>query len=133
MNSVAFSVDGKQLLTTAGDGTVRVWDVATGRVERTLHWHFGSVADGVFSPDGRWIVTAGPATAGIGLAQGQELFRPGAYLRGPTKPLTAVGFAGSNGRLVLAASKDGTLRAFTCTLCGNVHDLIALARRRVGR
>jgi WD40 repeat protein len=132
VNSVQFSADGKLLISAGQDGDVRVWNVATGRTERTLHWHSGPVADAAISPDGRWVVTAGPVTVGIGLAKGLELFRPGAYLRGPMRPLTAVGFGGPNGRVVVAAGKDGKLRTFTCDLCGDIHDLIALARRRLG-
>jgi WD40 repeat protein len=131
VNSVDFSADGKLLITASRDEDVRLWQVESGRTIRTLHWHFGPVFDAAISPDGRWILTAGPITAGIGLTTTAELFRPGTYLRGPTRPLTAVGFGGPAGRVVVAASRDGTLRTFTCDFCGDVHDLIALARRRL--
>jgi WD40 repeat protein len=131
VTSVDFSADGKRVVTASRDEDVRLWEVATGRTERTLHWHSGAVFDAAISPDGRWIVTAGPITAGIGLATTAELFRPGTYLRGPKGPLTAVGFAGPAGRLIVAASRDGTLRTFACYFCGDVHDLIALARLRL--
>jgi WD40 repeat protein len=133
VNSVHFSANGEQLVTASQDEEVRIWDVGSGRTERLLHWHFGPVADAAISRDGRWVLTAGPTTAGIGLARTAELFRPGTYLRGPKKPLTAVGFGGPAGRIVFAASRDGTLRTFVCDFCGDVHDLIALARRRLGR
>jgi WD40 repeat protein len=131
VNSVAFSTDGERLVTSSKDEDVRIWNVSTGRSTRVLHWHTGPVADAAISPDGRWLLTAGPITAGIGLTARQELFRPGAYLRGPTHPLTAVAFGGADGRLVIAASKDGQLRAFRCDFCGTARDLIALAQRRL--
>jgi hypothetical protein len=40
-------------------------------------------------------------------------------------------FGGVDGRLVVAASKDGTLRSYRCDLCGNVDALLALAKRRL--
>ena len=36
VNSVAYSPDGRQLLSGSFDGTVRVWDVATGQCTATL-------------------------------------------------------------------------------------------------
>jgi WD40 repeat protein len=54
---VAVSPDGKLVGTGCGDGIVRLWDVATGQVVRTLsgQGHIGGV---VFSPDSRMVLTA---------------------------------------------------------------------------
>ena len=42
------------------DQTVRIWDVRTGRLIRTLAYHrLGRVSRVRFSPDGRWLVSAG--------------------------------------------------------------------------
>ena len=61
VNSVAFSPDGWRLATGADDGTVRLWDPATGEHLRTLTWRrFGSRRDVnsvAFSPDGRRLAT----------------------------------------------------------------------------
>jgi len=41
-------------------------------------------------------------------------------------------FAGPNGRLIVTAAKDGTIRAYQCdVLCGNVRELIEIAKRRL--
>jgi WD40 repeat protein len=59
INSVAFSPDGRFLVTASVDGTARVWDAATGASLGELRGHTGSVNSASFSPDGKFIVTAG--------------------------------------------------------------------------
>jgi hypothetical protein len=47
------------------------------------------------------------------------------------RPFSAVAFAGPDGLLVVATSLDGTLRSYHCDLCGNVDELLLLAKRRL--
>jgi hypothetical protein len=42
------------------------------------------------------------------------------FLRGHTKPLVGAVFAGRDGRLIVTAAKDGTVRTWRCGLCGGV-------------
>src|SRR5262245_58338560 len=51
--SVAFSPDGKTLATGAFEGTVRLWDVASGKETLAFRAHTDSAASVAFSPDGR--------------------------------------------------------------------------------
>ncbi|MFH9364510.1 WD40 repeat domain-containing serine/threonine protein kinase [Streptomyces anulatus] len=51
--AVAFSPDGKTLATGGPGGDVRLWDVATGRLEATLANRRIEARDLAFSPDGR--------------------------------------------------------------------------------
>ena len=129
ITSVAFSPDGSRLLTASLDKDVRLWSVESGKMLRLLRWHFGPVASAAFSPDGRWVVTAGPSSAGLGLASTGERV---VFLRGGSKPLVGAVFAGVDGRLIVIARKDGTIRAWRCGLCGNTDDLIELASQRLG-
>jgi WD40 repeat protein len=48
---LGFSRDGRTLVTGNFNGSVKLWDVATGRVFRTLDGHTDLVYKGVFSPD----------------------------------------------------------------------------------
>ncbi len=57
VQAVAFSSDGKYLVTAAWDKTVRLWDVATGE-EVTRLTHEKEVNDVAFSSDGKYLVTA---------------------------------------------------------------------------
>ena len=65
VDSVAFSPDGSRLVTGSRDHDAIVFDVATGTLLHVLRIHSGTVTDAQFSPDSRWIVTAGPRTVGL--------------------------------------------------------------------
>jgi WD40 repeat protein len=58
--ALAFSPDGRMLVSGGMDGTLRLWEVATGRQRRVLEGHtHGAVASVGFSPDGRTIASGG--------------------------------------------------------------------------
>ncbi len=57
--AVAFSPDGRLIVSGSGDSTSRVWDVTTCTERRVLRGHSNSVYAVAFSPDGR-LVVSGP-------------------------------------------------------------------------
>lgn len=57
VTSIAYSKDGKRLLTTSFDNTARIWDVATGQQLQVLAGHSWWVWDAAFSPDESQVVT----------------------------------------------------------------------------
>jgi len=59
VNSVAFSRDGRWIVTASQDHTARIWDAGTGREVGAPLQHDGAVNDAEFSPDGTTVVTAG--------------------------------------------------------------------------
>jgi len=129
LRDVVFSPDGRVLLATGENN--QTWDVRTGRRLHVLIGHTGRVVEGGFSPDGRWIVTAGPTTVGLWQRDGDQPFF---YLRNPQqqpkKLLTAVSFS-PDGRRILTASEDHSVRVYTCEVCGNLRALLRLAEARL--
>ena len=57
VNSVAFSLDGKLVVLGSYDGTIKLWDTATGVCERTLEGHSHWVSSIAFSPDGKLVAS----------------------------------------------------------------------------
>jgi WD40 repeat protein len=60
VNSVAFSPDGKIIASGGADKTIKLWDVTTGQVIKTLFTgHNNGFYSVVFSPDGKTIASGG--------------------------------------------------------------------------
>ena len=106
---VALSPDRRTLATSAGDKTVRIWDVTTGQ-ERAPLVHPDLVSAVTLSPDGRTLATASfDKTARIwDLATGQE--RPLAH----EGLIRALAFS-PDGRTLATASDDKTARIWDVT------------------
>jgi WD40 repeat protein len=114
-------------VTSSRDRDARIWEVDTG-ASTLLRGHFGPVFGASFSPDGRLVVTAGPATAGLWEAGSGKLI---SYLRGHEAPLTGASFS-PDGRRILTSSRDGTVRSYTCEVCGSLDALVGAAESRLG-
>ena len=59
VNSVAFSSDGRTALSASNDHTLKLWDVATGKLLRTFEGHTSQVVAVAISPDGHTALSGG--------------------------------------------------------------------------
>jgi WD40 repeat protein len=109
VSSVRFSPDGRRLLTAAGDGTARIFEVRSGRQLAAMAPHDDVVSRAVWSPDGREVVTASDDHT-------SRLWDPGGggqfqTLRGQTAAVEAAQFS-PDGDYVLTAGADGLAEVF---------------------
>jgi WD40 repeat protein len=126
VNAVWFSSDGRRLVSGGSDHDVIVWDVTHGTKLFVIpEAQSAAVQDARFSPDGRWLVTAGQKSARLWTADGRPLWS----LYGP-KSLTAVAFQ-ADSRTIVTREEDGVVRRYVCELCGSLEELMALAERRL--
>ena len=107
--SVAFSPDGRTLASGDFEGTVRLWDVATGRqVGSPLTGHTGPVLAVAFSRDGRTLASGGDdGTVRLwDVATGRPVGGP---LTGHPGAVLSVAFS-PDGRTLASGGADGTVR-----------------------
>lgn len=104
VNSVAFSSDGKKVVTGSYDNTAIIWNAETGDTIRTLRGPRGDVTSVAFSSDGKKVVAGSWETAIIWNAETGDTIRT---LRGHRYRVNSVAFS-PNSSMIVTGSNDST-------------------------
>jgi WD40 repeat protein/DNA-binding SARP family transcriptional activator/uncharacterized protein YbaA (DUF1428 family) len=108
VNAVAFSPDGRHLLTGGDDGVARIYSARDGRLERVLEGHEGTVRDVAYGDGGRLIATAGSdGTVRVTPSSGGDAV----ILVGHESAVNTAAFNRAGDRVV-SAGDDGTVRVW---------------------
>lgn len=101
-----FSPDGQSIVSVGRDGSLRLWDVSTGMLNRTLAEKGKPLYDVAISSDGRWLLTAGNGDKLQlwDLISGKEVRAFG----DDSKPMAVV--ISPDGKRALSASRDPFVR-----------------------
>lgn len=106
VNQLVFSPDSQHLLTGSDDGTARVWNARSAKLQRTLLGHEGPVRGVSYSDDGTRIATAGSdGTIRIWDTSGDDAV----ILVGHEGPVNTAEF-NARGDRVVSTGEDGTIR-----------------------
>jgi WD40 repeat protein/serine/threonine protein kinase len=104
--SLAFSPDGRWLVSAHGDGAILVWDVAERKRVANFNEHDGSVGTVAFSRDGKRIASASSDRSLI--IWNAESRQKEAVLLGHNAPIVAAAFS-PDGRSIASTDFEGTI------------------------
>ena len=109
IHALAFSPDGRTLASCGYDRLVKLWDIATGKLQRELRDHSDAVYGVCFSPDGKLLASAGAdrAVKVWDLATGVRLYT----LAESTDWVYAVAWS-PDGKHLAAAGVDRSIRVW---------------------
>jgi WD40 repeat protein/serine/threonine protein kinase len=102
VRKIAFSPDGRLLVSCGEDSKVMVWDFERREILAALSAHTDRVASAAFSPDGKWFATCGYDKTVI--LWDTATFEKAAILRGHEGPVYSVAFS-PDARLLASASE----------------------------
>ncbi len=102
VTSVAWSPDGKRIVSTSYDGTAQVWEPLTGKQFVIFRGHGGVVHDAAWSPDGRRIASCGLGSVQIWDANTGNVSL--SYL-GHSQPVNAVAWS-PDGKRIASVSEN---------------------------
>lgn len=114
----ALFVTASQHFSSKGDASLKLWDMASGKLLRSFEGHTGRVEAAAFSPDGKRIVTGGgDKTLKLWDAASGRLLRT---FEGHEAGVMAAAFSPDGGRLV-SAGADNTARLWDAETGALVH------------
>ncbi len=145
VDALAFSPDGRRLVTGSLEGDLTVWEARTGRQLDSLNGNLGQVLDLALSPDGARLATSSSdGTVRLwDLRTGEQILTLASGVAGEVGAESKfcfrrdrIAYLGVGGKL--AFSPDGTRLAYTAdgtvrVLALDIDDLLTRARSRLAR
>jgi hypothetical protein len=134
---VAYSPDGRHIVTGSEDQTAKVWDAANGRELLTLQGHRNSIRAVAYSPDGQRIATGSTDHTAIlwDPASGTKRFT----LEGHSDQISALAFS-PDGQRIITGSADQTAKLWEAasgrellTFKGHTARILSVAYSRDGQ
>jgi WD40 repeat protein len=128
---VAISPDGKIVVSGSADNTIKVWDLASGRLLRTIEPHSSWIFSVAISPDGKNIVSGNwDNTIDIWQIEDGKRLRS---LNGHKDSVTSVAIS-PDGKTIVSGSKDRTIKIWNIadgnlqqTLTGHTNSINSVA------
>jgi WD40 repeat protein len=113
LSAVHFNADGSKIVTASKDGTARIWNARTGKLDQLFAQHTGAIATAELSSDGRRLVTASAdETAKVwDVRTGKLLLSLAEAEAGFANSLSSAHFS-QDGRLIVTAGDDGVARTW---------------------
>lgn len=106
ITSVDYCPDGRHIVSTSADSTIKVWNTLTGACIETLYGHTDRVCSACYSPDGRYILSASFDWKILRWDTVTNMFIP---LCGH-KDYVRYAYYSSDGKKIISASDDRTIK-----------------------
>jgi WD40 repeat protein len=107
VREVAFSPNGKMIVSGSGDNSLRLWDLQGNPIGKPFQGHTRPVTSVAFSPDEKMIVSGSEDnTVRLWNTSGKPIGQP---LRSHTYPIQSVAIS-PDGKMIVSGSEDNTVR-----------------------
>jgi WD40 repeat protein len=108
VNSVVVTPDGQQIISGSADDTIKIWDLASGQLLRSLRSGQHGVTSVAVTPNGRQVVSAGYKTIRVWDLTSGQLLRS---MDGHTDVVNSVAVT-PDGQQIVSGSKDKTIKVW---------------------